>query len=168
MTTLTQAVTELLCTSSPQQRSTILFISLPSTDRQLPSPMGASSTKSLVYVLSRATVRGAFKRLPRHTFLRALCVRHQAPPTSARRRLHFHGVGVARPGPWGTFLKASCSCVSAFSCRGRPVFSFTLRQRLSRFVRKTLSFSKSRQMHHCCLKLFICRYNLERRSIILG
>jgi IS1 transposase len=44
----------------------------------------------------------------------------------------------------------------------------TLRQRLSRFVRKTLSFSKSRQMHHCCLKLFIHRYNLERQSIILG
>ena len=44
----------------------------------------------------------------------------------------------------------------------------TLRQRLSRFVRKTLSFSKSRQMHYYCLKLFICRYNLERRHIILG
>jgi IS1 family transposase len=43
----------------------------------------------------------------------------------------------------------------------------TLRQRLSRFVRKTLAFSKSRQMYHCCLKLFIYRYNLERRSIIL-
>ena len=43
----------------------------------------------------------------------------------------------------------------------------TLRQRLSRFVRKTLSFSKSRRMHYCCLKLFICRYNLERRSTIL-
>jgi insertion element IS1 protein InsB len=43
----------------------------------------------------------------------------------------------------------------------------TLRQRLSRFVRKTLAFSKSHQMHHCCLKLFICRYNLKRRSIIL-
>ena len=43
----------------------------------------------------------------------------------------------------------------------------TLRQRHSRFVRKTLSFSKSPQMHHCCLKLFIYRYNLERRSIIL-
>jgi insertion element IS1 protein InsB len=39
----------------------------------------------------------------------------------------------------------------------------TLRQRLSRFVRKTLSFSKSRQMHHCCLKLLIYCYNLERR-----
>jgi insertion element IS1 protein InsB len=43
----------------------------------------------------------------------------------------------------------------------------TLRQRLSRFVRKTLSFSKSAWMHHCCLKCFICRYNLERRNIIL-
>ena len=44
----------------------------------------------------------------------------------------------------------------------------TLRQRLSGFVRKTISFSKSHQMHHCCLKLFIYRcYNLERRSIIL-
>jgi insertion element IS1 protein InsB len=43
----------------------------------------------------------------------------------------------------------------------------TLRQRLSRFVRKTLSFSKSDEMHHCCLKLFIYRYNLERRSAIL-
>jgi insertion element IS1 protein InsB len=42
----------------------------------------------------------------------------------------------------------------------------TLRQRLSRFVRKTLSLSKSRRMHHCCLKLFIHRRNLERRSII--
>jgi len=44
----------------------------------------------------------------------------------------------------------------------------TLRQRLSRFVRKTLSFSKSHRMHYCCLKLFIHRYNLERRSTILG
>ena len=43
----------------------------------------------------------------------------------------------------------------------------TLRQRLSRFVRKTLSFSKSHHMHHCCLKLFIYRYNLERTDVIL-
>jgi insertion element IS1 protein InsB len=42
----------------------------------------------------------------------------------------------------------------------------TLRQRLSRFVRKTLAFCKSHQMHHCCLKLFIFRYNLEPRSVI--
>lgn len=41
-------------------------------------------------------------------------------------------------------------------------------QRLSRFVRKTLLFSRSHRMRYCCLKVFIHRYNLERRSIILG
>ncbi len=37
----------------------------------------------------------------------------------------------------------------------------TLRQRLARFVRKTLSFSKSEPMHELVLKLFIHRYNLD-------
>jgi len=37
----------------------------------------------------------------------------------------------------------------------------TLRQRLARFVRKTLSFSKSDLMHELCLRLFIHRYNLS-------
>lgn len=37
----------------------------------------------------------------------------------------------------------------------------TLRQRLARFVRKTLSFSKSEEMHEVCLKLFLHRYNSE-------
>ena len=41
----------------------------------------------------------------------------------------------------------------------------TLRQRLARFVRKTLSFSKSQVMHEACLKLFLHRYNLERALI---
>jgi len=36
----------------------------------------------------------------------------------------------------------------------------TLRQRLGRFVRKSLSFSKSEQMHEICLRLFLHRYNL--------
>ena len=35
----------------------------------------------------------------------------------------------------------------------------TLRQRLGRFVRKTLSFSKSEQMHETCLVLFLHDYN---------
>jgi len=39
----------------------------------------------------------------------------------------------------------------------------TLRQRLGRFVRKTLSFSKSDRMHEICLRLFIHRYNLSLR-----
>lgn len=37
----------------------------------------------------------------------------------------------------------------------------TLRQRLARFVRKTLSFSKSEMMHEICLFLFLHRYNGE-------
>lgn len=35
----------------------------------------------------------------------------------------------------------------------------TLRQRLARFVRKTLSFSKSDLMHEICLRLFLHRYH---------
>jgi len=38
----------------------------------------------------------------------------------------------------------------------------TLRQRLGRFVRKTLSFSKSDYFHELVLKLFIFRYNIQR------
>src|SRR5260221_14577687 len=38
----------------------------------------------------------------------------------------------------------------------------TLRQRIGRFVRKTLSFYKSLQMHITCLDQFLHRYNLER------
>jgi insertion element IS1 protein InsB len=37
-------------------------------------------------------------------------------------------------------------------------WNLTLRQRLARFVRRTLSFSKSSQMHEACLRLFIHRY----------
>ena len=37
----------------------------------------------------------------------------------------------------------------------------TLRQRLSRFVRKSLSFSKSDRMHEICLRLFLHRHNLS-------
>ena len=35
----------------------------------------------------------------------------------------------------------------------------TLRQRLGRFVRKSLSFSKSEAMHEVCLRLFLYDYN---------
>ena len=40
-------------------------------------------------------------------------------------------------------------------------FNNTLRQRLSRFVRKSLSFSKSDFFHDLALRLFIVRYNNE-------
>jgi insertion element IS1 protein InsB len=38
-------------------------------------------------------------------------------------------------------------------------FNNTLRQRVGRLVRKTLSFSKSVQMHLLCLRLFVDEYN---------
>ena len=40
----------------------------------------------------------------------------------------------------------------------------TLRQRLGRLVRQTLSFSKSLVMHKACLHLFLHRYNLTRAA----
>jgi IS1 transposase len=43
----------------------------------------------------------------------------------------------------------------------------TLRQRLARFVRKTLSFSKSDVLHEACLLLFLHRYNRDRAIILI-
>ncbi len=40
----------------------------------------------------------------------------------------------------------------------------TLRQRLGRFVRKSLSFSKCDFMHETCLRLFVHEYNLSKLS----
>ncbi len=42
----------------------------------------------------------------------------------------------------------------------------TRRQRLARFVRLTLSFSKSEVMHDACLLLFLHRYNTERAILL--
>jgi hypothetical protein len=41
-------------------------------------------------------------------------------------------------------------------------FNNTLRQRLSRLVRDTLSFSKKVENHIGAIKFFICHYNLEK------
>ena len=43
-------------------------------------------------------------------------------------------------------------------------FNNTLRQRMARLVRQTLSFSKSVVMHEACLHLFFHRYNLARAA----
>jgi insertion element IS1 protein InsB len=43
-------------------------------------------------------------------------------------------------------------------------FNNTLRQRLGRLVRETLSFSKLEENHELCLEQFICRYNTSVRS----
>ncbi len=44
-------------------------------------------------------------------------------------------------------------------------FNCTLRQRVSRLVRKSLSFSKSDWFHEEAIKYFIAHYNLERQKL---
>ena len=46
-------------------------------------------------------------------------------------------------------------------------WNLTLRQRLARFVRRTLSFSKSSVMHEACLRLFIHRYNCSHAPTLM-
>ena len=43
-------------------------------------------------------------------------------------------------------------------------FNCTLRQRCSRLVRKTLSFSKKEENHVGAIKYFICHYNRKRAA----
>jgi IS1 family transposase len=43
-------------------------------------------------------------------------------------------------------------------------FNNTLRQRLSRFVRNTLSLAKTIEHHIGAIKLFICQYNLDKAA----
>ena len=40
-------------------------------------------------------------------------------------------------------------------------FNNIIRQRLGRFVRKTLSFSKCDEMHEMCLRLFLHKHNMN-------
>ena len=47
-------------------------------------------------------------------------------------------------------------------------FNNTVRHRLARFVRKTLSFPKSDTMYLICLHAFLVRYKCERRAISRG
>jgi insertion element IS1 protein InsB len=45
-------------------------------------------------------------------------------------------------------------------------FNNTLRQRVSRLVRETLSFSKKLANHIGAIKFFICHYNLTKASAL--
>ena len=47
-------------------------------------------------------------------------------------------------------------------------FNCTLRQRVSRLVRGTLSFSKNLDNHIGAIKFFICNYNLTRSAALPG
>ena len=45
-------------------------------------------------------------------------------------------------------------------------FNNTLRQRLARLVRDTLSFSKKVEKHIGAIKFYICHYNLEKAAAL--
>jgi IS1 family transposase len=45
-------------------------------------------------------------------------------------------------------------------------FNNTLRQRMSRLVRESLSFSKKLANHIGAIKFFICNYNLEKAAAL--
>ena len=64
-------------------------------------------------------------------------------------------------GPMSLFLQKTHTSVGKESRETHHVerWKNTLRQRLARFVRKTLSFSKTTKFHEIALKLFIWNYN---------
>src|SRR5262249_172421 len=45
-------------------------------------------------------------------------------------------------------------------------WNLTLRQRIARFCRKTLSFSKSWLMHYIAVTFFVERYNADRVAVL--
>ena len=47
-------------------------------------------------------------------------------------------------------------------------FNYTLRQRVSRLVHATLSFSKNLANHIGAIRYFICDYNLTKCAVLLG
>ena len=93
------------------------------------------------------------------------------------RRLYARLPKAYRPGPLHTDHLESYHNVlppaqheAAYAKRGGTNhvarFNNTLRQRLGRLVRKTLSFSKDASMPELTLRLFLHRYHLECASIL--
>ena len=70
---------------------------------------------------------------------------------------------------YATYAKVLSRAGAMYECVGKSSgltnhverWNNTLRQRIGRFVRKTLSFSKCEVMHELMLKLFIHNYNLS-------
>ena len=58
--------------------------------------------------------------------------------------------------------------ITKYARKTNPIerFNNTLRQRVSRLVRETLSFSKKLVNHIGAIKYFICHYNLTRRGAL--
>ncbi len=73
---------------------------------------------------------------------------------------------------WEAYQKvipAGLHCVSKYEGKANHIERFfcTLRQRVSRLVRKTLSFSKKWENHVGAIKYFICYYNKEQAALLV-
>ena len=123
------------------------------------------------FVLKKACKRWAWIALCRQTRqLAAFVIGDRSAATC--RRLWRQVARVYRPAPcstdfWEAYQKiipadqhTACGKDSGLTAHVER-WNNTLRQRLARFVRKTLSFSKSDHRHEICLRLFIHRYNLS-------
>jgi insertion element IS1 protein InsB len=62
---------------------------------------------------------------------------------------------------WIALCRATRQAIASSHTAHIERWNNTLRQRLGRFVRKTLSFSKCSVTHWICLQFFLHRYNLE-------
>jgi hypothetical protein len=121
---------------------------------------------------------------------RTLAVDSLVSAYSANRRFCYWGIAVlppadgcgkpsrplivaAAPTPTsGRLIKRSCPNVPIILWERKPVRRLTrnvgilrFRQRVSRFVRKTLSFSKSERNHELGTRWFIVQYNLSTSPI---
>jgi hypothetical protein len=70
------------------------------------------------------------------------------------------------PGLWKVIPAAQHKAISKLARTTNHIerFNNPLRQRVSRLVRATLSFSKKLAYHIGAIKLFICHYNLTRAT----
>ncbi len=106
-----------------------------------------------------STSRGIFHRRPQRTQLPPVVGTH--PGTKLTGSLLYGLLGSLQT---GHSRRAAYPIWQGewFDRLRRAVEQARSRQRLARFVRKTLSFSKSDRMHEICLRLFLHRYNLSR------
>ena len=89
----------------------------------------------------------------------ARALRERLPP-DYRRRATRSDFWLAYDGVFPKRTHRLCGKAEGETCHVER-WNGTLRQRLGRFVRRTLSFSKCERMHDVALRLFVHHYNLS-------
>ena len=136
-----------------------------------PKARGLELDELWSFVLSKSQKRWVWLALCRYTRQVVAYVIGDRSEATCRRLWHAIPWGYRSAHLYTDFLKAYAAVLpdNRHTAVGKEAgdtvhverWNNTLRQRLARFVRKTLSFSKCDYMHEICLGLFIHRYNLE-------